>query len=186
GNLWIANQNVGLFRLFRERVVEEIPWSSLGRNGHATALVADPAQGGLWLGFYQGGVAYLKDGKVRAWYAASDGLGEGYVSDLQLDGDGTLWAATESGLSRVKNGRVATLTSKNGLPCDTVHWVLEDDAHSVWLNTACGLVRIDRPELDRWATNPKRAIQTNVFDTSDGVSSHSLPTAYGPRVAKSS
>jgi signal transduction histidine kinase len=63
---------------------------------------------------------------------------------------------------------------------------MEDDDHSFWLYTACGLVRIARPELDGWATDPKRTIQTMVFDNSDGVSSHSLPTAYGPRVAKSS
>ena len=42
------------------------------------------------------------------------------------------------------------------MPCDSVHWVLEDDDHSFWLYTACGLVRIARPELDAWATDPKR------------------------------
>ncbi len=108
-------------------------------------------QGGLWLGFFQGGVAYFRDGQVRASYSAADGLGEGPVNDLRLDRDGTLWAATEGGLSRLKNGRIATLTSKNGLPCDAVHWTMEDDAQSFWLNTACGLVRIARSELDAWA-----------------------------------
>jgi hypothetical protein len=36
---------------------------------------------------------------------------------------------------------------------------MEDDDHSFWLYTACGLVRIARPELDAWATDPKRTIQ---------------------------
>ena len=130
-------------------------------------------------------MAYFKDGQVRASYASADGLGEGRVDDLQLDRDGTLWAATEGGLSRVKNGRVATLTSKNGLPCDTVHWVMEDDDHSFWLYTACGLVRIARTELDAWVADPKRTIQTTVFDSSDGVRSHALTSGYSPRVAKS-
>ena len=136
------------------------------------SLLADPVQGGLWLGFPHGGVAYFKDGQVRASYASADGLGEGRVDGLQLDRDGALWAATEGGLSRMKNGRVATLTSKNGLPCDAVHWVMEDDDHSFWLYMACGLVRIARPELDAWATDPKRTIQSTVFDSSDGVRSH--------------
>jgi len=47
--------------------------------------------------------------------------------------DGTLWAATERGLSRLKNGRITTFSSKNGLPCDAVHWTIEDDADSIWL-----------------------------------------------------
>ena len=47
--------------------------------------------------------------------------------DLSRDRDGSLWAATENGLSRIKNGRVATLTTANGLPCNAVHWIIEDD-----------------------------------------------------------
>jgi signal transduction histidine kinase len=141
-------------------------------------------QGGLWLGFSPGGVAYFKDGQVRASYAGADGLGEDRVEGLQLDGNGTLWAATAGGLSRVKDGRVATLTSKNGLPCDTVHWVMEDDDHAYWLYTACGLVRIARPELDAWVTDPKRTIRAAVFDSSDGVRIRANASGYSPRAAK--
>ena len=166
-------------------MVEQIPWAKLGRKDLASALLPDPVRGGLWLGFLQGGVAYFKDGQVRASYAGADGLGEGRVSGLQLDRDGTLWAATEGGLSRVKNGRVATLTSKNGLPCDTVHWMMEDDDHSFWLYMACGLVRIARAELDAWVADPGRTIQATVFDSSDGVRSHAIASGYSPRVAKS-
>src|SRR5580658_8315464 len=187
GNLWISHQDQGLFHLRGGIVVEEIPWARLGRKDFAYALSPDPTRGGLWLGFYpNGGVAYFNDGQVRASYAGSDGLGEGFVGGLQLDHDGTLWAATQGGLSRVKNGHVATLTSKNGLPCDSVHGMAEDDDHSLWLYMACGLVQIARPELDAWLTDPKRTIQTTVFDNTDGVSSNArLASGYSPRVAKS-
>ena len=184
GNLWIS-QGQSLFHLLRGSVVDGTLWTKLGRKDFAMTLLPDPVQGGLWLGFFQGGVAYLKDGQVRASYAAADGLGKGRVTGLQLDGDGTLWAATEGGLSRVKDGRVATLTSKNGLPCDTVHWSMEDNEHSVWLYMGCGLVRIARPELDAWAADPKRTIQATVFDSSDGVRSHATSWGYSPSVAKS-
>src|SRR6266704_1514478 len=153
GNLWIGDQDQGLIHLLLGSVVERIPWARLGRRDFAEVLFPDPVKGGLWLGFFQGGIAYFKDGQVRASYAGADGLGGGTVSDLQLDSeDGALWVATAGGLSRVKNGRVATLTSKNGLPCDSVHSVVEYDDHSLWLYMACGLVRIARPELDAWVT----------------------------------
>ncbi|MCU1261230.1 MAG: periplasmic sensor signal transduction histidine kinase [Bryobacterales bacterium] len=184
GNLWLS-QDQNLLHLLDGAVVERIPWARLGQQGNPRALILDPRQGGLWLGFGSS-VAYFRDSQVRTSYADADGLGKGRVTGLQLDPDGTLWAATEGGLSRVKNGRIATLTSRNGLPCDTVHWVMEDDDHSFWLYTGCGLVRIARPELDGWVTDPKRTIQTTVFDNSDGVSSHSLPTTYGPHVARTS
>jgi signal transduction histidine kinase/ligand-binding sensor domain-containing protein len=186
-NLWISYDQ-DLFRLSRGGSVEQIPWAKLGRNNWATTMLADAVQGGLWLGFWQGGVAYFKDGQVRASYAAVDGLGKGSVAGLQLDPDGTLWAATQGGLSRIKDGRVATLTSKNGLPCDTVHWAMEDDAHSFWLYLPCGLVRIARPELDGWVNmvdkgDPRRTIQVTVFDGSDGIRSRS-DVGFSPRVAK--
>ena len=130
GNVWVSHQK-GLLHLFGARVVELIPWARLGRTEPAFALLHDAGQGGLWLGFLGGGVAYFKDGQLRASYASAEGLGQGMVRDFYIDGNGTLWTATEGGLSRIKDGRVLTLTSQNGLPCDTVHWMREDDSHSV-------------------------------------------------------
>ncbi len=183
GDLWIS-QDQGLFHLLRGGVVEVIPWTKLGRQGVALALVADPS-GGLWLGFSRGGVAYFKDGQVRAWYAADSGPGGGRVSGLRFGTRGTLWAATEGGLSRINNGKIATLTSKDGLPCDAAHWSMEDNDHAVWLYMACGLVRIARTELDAWVTDPRHTVQTMVFDNSDGVRLVALTGALSPRVGKS-
>jgi ligand-binding sensor domain-containing protein len=184
GNLWIG-QDESLLHLLGGSVVERIPWASFGRTSEASSLFSDLSQGGPWLGFSRGGVAYFKDGPVRTSYTGADGLGDG-VSGLKLDRDGALWAATEGGLSRVKNGRIATLTSKNGLPCDTVHWAMEDDDRSFWLYMTCGLVRIARTELEAWAADPKRTIQPTVFDSSDGVRSHGgAYSGYSPRVAES-
>jgi len=184
GGLWVSPDEVLGHRL-RSGVIEEIPWARLGREDKAWALAADPVQGGLWLGFWQGGVTYFQGGQVRASYATADGLGQGRVNSFQLDRNGTLWAATQGGLSRLKDGRVATLTSRSGLPCDAVDWVVEDDAHSFWLNMACGLVRIARPELDAWETDPQRTIHATVFDSSDGVRSHAFTTGWSPRLTKS-
>ena len=184
GNLWLANQ-LGLIQLSGDRVIQQISWAKLGRKDFATTAIGDPLEGGLWLGFWQGGVAYFKDGQVHESYAPANGLGEGRVDDLQFDRDGTLWAATQGGLSRVKNGHVDTLTARNGLPCNAVHWMMEDDENSVWLYMACGLVRIARPELDAWVRNPKRTIQSTVFDSSDGVTSHTMVASLGPHVSKS-
>ena len=73
GDIWIANRQRGLIRLQGE-TVEQIPWAVLGRKDYAYSVIADPLKGGLWLGFYQGDVAYFADGGVRAWYSAKDGL----------------------------------------------------------------------------------------------------------------
>jgi signal transduction histidine kinase len=165
--------------------VQQIPWYRLGPGAHASALAADPSRGGIWIGFHLGGVAWFHDGKVRVSYSAAAGLGEGRVNYLGFDRRGALWAATEGGLSRLKDGRVATLTSRNGLPCNSVHWILEDDLDSYWLYTACGLARIARSELDKWIGDAKQSIQVTVLDASDGVRSLSIAGHFAAQVAKS-
>jgi ligand-binding sensor domain-containing protein/signal transduction histidine kinase len=185
GNLWISDQDRGLYHLLDGKLAERIPWVRLGREDFAYALSTDPVRGGVWLGFYQGGVAYFSEGQIRASYRVADGLGKGTVNDIRLDSDATLWAATEGGLSRVRNGHVATLTHLNGLPCDAVNWVIEDDSHAFWLYMPCGLVRIGQSDLHEWDNDPKRKIQTAVFGSSDGVSSPPLRVGFSPQVAKS-
>ena len=110
----------------------------------------------------------------------------GAVTGLQLDRDGALWAATQDGgLSRLQDGRIVTLTTRNGLPCNAIHWAIEDDDGSFWLYTACGLVRITRTELDAWIADPKRRVEMTVWDASDGVRLRSgTATGHGPRVVK--
>jgi ligand-binding sensor domain-containing protein len=149
-SIWINDRHVGLVHLLDGRVAGQIPWTTFGPKYSAPARVtADHAKGGLWVGFAQGGVVSLRDGQIGARYTAAQGLGEGSVYDLRVDPDGTLWTATEGGLSRLKDGRIATLTKRNGLPCDTVYWTIEDDARSLWLYMPCGLVSITRAELER-------------------------------------
>jgi signal transduction histidine kinase/ligand-binding sensor domain-containing protein len=184
GNLWISDQDHGLYHLLGQNLIERIPWAKLGRTDFAYALSTDPVRGGIWLGFYQGGLAHFRDGEIRASYQVSDGLGKGTVNDIRLDSDGTLWAATEGGLSRLRNGRVATLTHLNGLPCDAVDWVIEDDSHDLWLYMPCGVVRIGQSDLRAWDNDPKRKIQTTVLGSSDGVISRPLRGGLSPQVVK--
>jgi len=185
GHLWVADQEAGLFHLFQGKVVQQIPWAGLGHKVNATAMIADPSQRGLWLGFYEDGVAYFEDGGIRAYYSHGNGLGQGAVNDLRFGPRGALWVATQGGLSRIKDGKVANLTSKNGLPCDSVLWTMEDDDHAFWLLMPCGLVRLTKSELDAWVADPNRILSATVFDRSDGVRGRSLSGGYRPIVTKS-
>jgi signal transduction histidine kinase len=103
---------------------------------------------------------------------------------LYQDGS-SLWAATGDGLARIQDGRVLTLNTQNGLPCNIVHWMMEDDAGSAWVYMACGLARIARSELDAWASHSKQTINATVFESSDGVSTNRFTGGYVATVAKS-
>lgn len=184
GHLWLSG-NEGLVRLHKGRFVESIPWTALGRRQQAKVIVAD--SDGLWLSFWQdGGVLYFKDGKVQASYTAAQGLGAGHVAGLRLDADGAVWAATEQGgLSRIKDGRVTTLTVGNGLPCNTVHWSTLDDNGSLWMYASCGLVRVLRDDLAAWIADPGHRVAPKLWGAADGVPLLAFTPAYfNPPVAK--
>jgi signal transduction histidine kinase/ligand-binding sensor domain-containing protein len=185
GDLWLSG-NAGLTRLRDGQVVENFPWAALGRRQQAKVIVAD-AEGGLWLSFWKdGGVLYFKDGKVQASYAPAQGLGAGHVAGLRLDTGGAVWAATETGgLSRIKDGRVTTMTVANGLPCNTVHWSTLDDSGALWLYAACGLVRVMPDDLAAWTADAGHRIKPKVWGAADGVPLLAFSPAYfNPPVAK--
>jgi len=187
GSLWVSQKDI-LFHLRDRQVVERFPWTRLGRPEQSRSMIVDPTRGGLWLAL-RGALGYFQDGEIRTLYTPADGLGAGHIRDLELDRQGAVWASTAGGLSRLKNGRVATLTSKNGLPCDDAHWAMEDNEHALWVYMACALVRLSKPELDAWADaakpDPRRQFHVTVFDASDGFRGHAATTGFSPSVARS-
>jgi len=188
GNIWIS-EHQNLLHLLDGRLIEKIPWPKLGHPESAEVLLAGTEPGSVWVGFWSGGdVVYLENGQIRSSFTQANGLGKGHIADLQFGRDGALWASTQDGgLSRIKDGRVTTLSTRNGLPCDTIHWSIEDDDQSLWLYTACGLVRIMRREVDAWIADPNRKVANTVWDAADGVRLRSsAATSFGPRVSKSS
>jgi signal transduction histidine kinase/ligand-binding sensor domain-containing protein len=183
-SLWLNSNDYGLAHLVDGHVTEHAPWQKLG-GGPGTGLEPDP-DGGVWTGLLSGGVAHFRAGQIRI--LSLTGAGESgirKVLHVSRDRDGTMWVATDSGLSRITNGRVATLTEANGLPCPTVHWIIEDQMAAYWLYTACGLVRIARTELDAWAADEKRIIRSTMFDSAEGIQLVPILTPSRPSVTKS-
>jgi len=159
--VWVINQ-AGIFRVSPDaHLVESVEW----HQPVVTAAAADPGKSGVWLGFDTKGIAYYVDGRIREGHSPADGLGHGTVRWLSLEADGTLWIATEGGLSRLRNGRVVTWDRQNGLPCDIILWVVDDGLGSLWLSTNCGIARIKKAELG----DSIGAVHPTMFDSTDGV-----------------
>jgi len=173
GDLWFSFDDA-LFHLVNGSTVEQIPWDRLGIKDAGGQIAVDPLQGGLWIGFPQGGVAFSSHGHIERSYTTADGLGEGRISHLRIDRKGTLWVATEGGLTLIKDGHVATLSAKNGLPCDAVHWSEEDAENSVWLRLQCGLARVSASEMSAWVADRNRTLHVMLLDSSDGVAAKSV------------
>ena len=188
GGLWLSLygtvNDYGLVHLVDGKIIEQVPWQKVG-GGPGTGLVLD-TDGGVWTGLLSGGIAYFRAGQVRKLPLSDDRAVARKVLDVSRDRDSSIWAATENGLSRIKDGRVATLTAANGLPCNTVHWIIEDGLSSYWLYTQCGLLLVARADMDAWIADPKLTVQPTVFGVADGIRLVPILKGGRPEVTKSS
>lgn len=181
GDVWVVDQREGLIRVGDDEV-RAFPASSFGgRNIRALAAAAD---GGMWLGFYDSGIAHFKDGAIRKTVDAAGGLIQDRVNSLHSAADGSLWVATEGGLSQVSDDGIESYRSFSGLPCHAVQWVITDSRGDVWLHTECGLVQLTRSDQSQGATETLRVAQ--VYDVADGVVRSSQLGGFGPKVTRTS
>jgi PAS domain S-box-containing protein len=185
--VWVGSSDRGLVHLSDGREIEAVPFpwhDDLARFVSISAMSADPVKGGVWVGLRRRGLAWFKDSRLGALLTEKDGLASDAIWSLSFDHEGTLWAATQGGLSRIKDGRVATLTTRSGLPCDEVRSVVEHDASSLWLYTVCGIVKVARTDLDAWASDPGHTVHATVLNATDGVETRAIATGNTPVLSK--
>jgi signal transduction histidine kinase/ligand-binding sensor domain-containing protein len=129
----------------------------------------DAAAGpGVWMSALAGGMTPYYDGKFNAdLLKQSAKLGQ--FQGLAVEPDGSVWGATRVGLAAWKEGALRVLSQENGLPCDSIYALLRDAHQALWLYSHCGLIRIDKAELDRWWAHPSISIQTLTFGAFSGA-----------------
>jgi signal transduction histidine kinase/streptogramin lyase len=178
GNIWvsIAGARRKLLRIRDLAVQEEV---SVEQVPFGRVLAAD-ARDGIWLGLLNGQVGHYHGGRLEAFPLQ---LGEVPVQGVMVDADGSVWASSSAGLARLRNREVRTLTTKNGLPCNSFVSAIRDRDATLWLYTKCGLIAIDDTELERWSEQPERLVQYRLFDVLDGA----MPgtSSFQPGVSKS-
>jgi hypothetical protein len=78
-----------------------------------------------------------------------------------------------------------TLTSRNGLPCNSIVSAIRDDRATLWLYTKCGFMAIADAELEQWWQRPDRTLQIKMLDAFDGAVLPQGPRRLQSGVAKS-
>src|SRR5882762_1435819 len=139
----------------------------------ANTLAADP-HGGVWLGLESGGLGRYRDGQME-FFSLNRSPHDGPVHGLLVNSDGSVLAATTSGLVGWQNGRVQSLTVRNGLPCDVIYALIFDRNATLWLYAACGLIAIPNAELQRWWKSPDTTVESRLLDVFDGAQPMSTP-----------
>jgi len=176
GDMWVAHQERGLFHLRGREIVDVRPWDTLG-GSIGRALLGD-ANGGLWIGFDRGGIAYLQSGRVINTPLP------GSVAHLYLDAKNVLWASTSEGLVRSERGATSFLRRGAGLACEAVHWTIQDDRGGYWLYTDCGLLKFDPAAFDAPFDRGRLPAPAKMFGAAAGVELRTTTGGYSPKVTK--
>ena len=158
GNEW-AITNGKLFRIDDLKVRQQI---SLPEP--CFSIVADSKEG-LWLGCVNGDLAHYDTDGVKTFLRVSTSN----IRQILPEPDGGLWVVAEDALIWWNENTSATMTTRNGLPCDELYAAVKDDAGALWLYARCGLFSISRSELARWRQNPAVRVAVETLDVYDGV-----------------
>src|SRR5207253_1708282 len=111
GELWIAHDGDGLFRLHGDSI-ERV--ELLGREWENLQTLCLDREGALWIGTQREGILRYKDREVSQ-FSTEDGLPSDYVISLFADPEGSIWAGTLfGGLNRLHRARVRTFGRKEG------------------------------------------------------------------------
>jgi signal transduction histidine kinase/ligand-binding sensor domain-containing protein len=176
-NIWATSTKPVLFRIRDLQVRDEIPTSQVPRT---RTLAADP-KGGIWVAPPDGSLARYRQGHLQA-FDTHQKKDSAWIRNILAEPDGSVWATREEGLIGWKDGRIQTLSSRNGLPCDSVFTVIRDQSGSLWLSTQCGYIVIAQSELDKWWKAPDTQVNFRVFDVFDGA--QPARTNFNPSAAR--
>jgi signal transduction histidine kinase len=157
----------------RERI--ELPQIAM-----AFKLAPDPA-GGIWLGLTNGDLVRYRDGRLETFPALEESKYS--IQTLMAESDGSVWAATQEGLLRWKDGTSKLLTTRNGLPCNDIYTMVNDGAGSLWLYANCGVIALATVELEAWWAEPDGKLNARIFDSFDGA--HPAFTKKQPQASRS-
>jgi signal transduction histidine kinase len=164
--VWVllAGERRVVRRIGVDLVAEEaLPAARIGDPSH---LEADP-RGGLWLSYRDGSLAHHRDGVLQKFPAQA--LSQGRIDRMQVAADGTLIAATQTGLLVHRAGLRRLLGAANGLPCERVQALVRDADSALWLKADCGFIQIAEREFERWWNAPDSKVRFLHLDRTDGA-----------------
>jgi signal transduction histidine kinase/DNA-binding response OmpR family regulator/ligand-binding sensor domain-containing protein len=161
--LWVGTSGYGMYQLtidrttnpysiksFRQYIYKKDGASSLSNNIVYSIIRDDTSH--LWIATRGGGLNRfnIKTERFQNFRFSLDNpdfISSDDILCLYKDAKGFLWAGTSMGLNkllRFENGRPVFMrfTEKEGMPNNTIHGILEDKDHTMWLSTNKGIANL--------------------------------------------
>ena len=137
GNRWIGTTH-GLYKITPAGDISTF----LEGADYIRALLEDQ-RGNIWIGFENSGLGYMDP--ASGTFTNVTGIVGSTVYTLLEYPAGTIWAGSESGLTKIgSSGKVQRIyTREHGLPERAVNGILTDSAGHLWISTIRGLSKMD-------------------------------------------
>ncbi len=159
-NVWLATFTGGINRFkITNPESSEIKFDHFVNNPSDTCSLCDnrvytlyeDREGILWIGTFGGGLdKYIKKTNSFIHYKNDPkdnySLSDDRVLSIFEDSNGTMWIGTYGGgLNKFdrKTGKFYRYKKKNGLNCDVVYGILEDNNNNLWLSSDNGIYRFN-------------------------------------------
>ncbi len=162
-NIWASVTQPALFRIRDLKVADELVPPQVPRVVSMAPDVSD----GIWLGLSSGFLALFRDGHLES--LPTHRPPDHAIRNLLVEPDDSVWGATQDGAFLWREGKEQILDSHNGLGCDDVYTVLQDNNGSLWLDTQCGFIVIAPSEIHRWWQQPDAQLKLRALDVYDGA-----------------
>lgn len=155
--LWVGTSGHGIFHIDLNRQAKPYQVAGIRQLSHTGepgsisnnivySMIPDRTDG-LLVGTRGRGVDRLdfKTGKFTPFGGEDSELQETDVLCMCKESGGSLWVGTSQGLFNISDGKTRFLTEQDGIPNNTIHGIMEDATHSIWISTNRGLARILDP-----------------------------------------
>jgi signal transduction histidine kinase/ligand-binding sensor domain-containing protein len=179
GGLWLYDAQKGLYKRSATGAIHEA-WPASAPRARL-AWMDTTRTGALWMATTDGRLIHVEPGGRATEYGPAHGLDAGVVRSWHVDDEGTLWAGSAAGLSRLSNGRFATLRETHGHRLEALTGIVEDEGGQLWAGIRSGLLRLAADDFDRRLASPADAVPLAHLTKADGLAGS--PRWYGHRGA---
>ena len=132
-DLWMASS-----RLFRIHDGVARPYDFPQIGGARVRNVFRDRKGGFWIGTDGAGAFRIRGGKVDH-FTTRDGMVSDYIRAFIESRDGSIWMATDGGVSRLFRGAFTSYNMQNGLSYSSERVLLEDRLGDIWIGSDHGV-----------------------------------------------
>jgi len=127
------------------------------------------SRGRVWIAFASGDVLLLDAEGGSELITSARGATAGVYRLVHEDDRGAIWLAGSIGITRYADGRIASVLGDDRLPVRRVRALAHDHAGHLWIAISSGIIRIDRGEAERAASEESYQPAYLLYDKSDGL-----------------